>query len=122
MTILICCVSGISAEQAHVKKLVSSQEWEGVICVGFEEKNSLFSGLPFIQNKDTQYIQCSSNQMIPDVSQYILDKIKNIESYEVALNLVSGSGKLHMGLLAAILKTGLGIRLIGISEKGIIEI
>ena len=45
----------------------------------------------------------------------IISKIKdslNIIDTEVALNLSSGSGKEHMALLSAILKSGLGIRLI----------
>jgi hypothetical protein len=41
---------------------------------------------------------------------------------EVAVNIVSGSGRAHMAILAALLKLGLGIRLVTASDKGVDEI
>jgi hypothetical protein len=47
------------------------------------------------------------------------DKIKGTE---VALNLVSGTGKEHMAILAALLKLGVGIRLVALTKEGFKEI
>ena len=41
---------------------------------------------------------------------------------DVALNLISGSGKQHMAVLAGLLKAGVGIRLVTVNENGITEI
>ena len=57
----------------------------------------------------------------------LIDKIKSqlegkIKGTEVALNLASGSGKEHMALLSALLKLGVGIRLVSFTNNGIKEI
>lgn len=41
---------------------------------------------------------------------------------DVAINFISGSGKLHMALIAALLKCGVGIRLVISSDKGVKEL
>ena len=47
---------------------------------------------------------------------------EKINDIEVALNMISGSGKLHMATLSALLKLGLGIRLIALTKQGVKEI
>ena len=41
---------------------------------------------------------------------------------ETAVNLISGDGKEHMALLSALLKLGVGIRLIALTKEGVKEV
>jgi len=40
----------------------------------------------------------------------------------VALNLVSGNGKEHMAILSALLKLGIGVRLMAVTKDGVREL
>ena len=45
-----------------------------------------------------------------------------IYDLDVALNMVSGTGKEHMAILSALLKLGLGIRLMAVTKNGVVEL
>ncbi|HLC66335.1 MAG TPA: hypothetical protein VJK52_01715, partial [Candidatus Nanoarchaeia archaeon] len=45
-----------------------------------------------------------------------------IQDLEVAVNFISGTGKEHMALLSALLKLGLGIRLVVLTKDGVAEL
>ena len=47
-------------------------------------------------------------------------KLKNKVSGEVAVNFISGAGKEHMSLISALIKLGVGFRLV-VSDEGKIE-
>ena len=53
------------------------------------------------------------------IGQGLKDKISDTE---VAVNVISGTGKEHMAIISAILKMGLGIRLIALTKDGVEEI
>ena len=59
------------------------------------------------------------NQLVMDIKEKLGSKIKD---FEVAINLISGTGKEHMAILSAVMKLGLGMRLVVLSEKGLEEI
>jgi len=46
----------------------------------------------------------------------------NIRFGEVGLNIVSGAGKDNMALISAIMKLGLGYRLVAYTKDGVVEI
>jgi len=48
--------------------------------------------------------------------------LKKKISGDVAVNLISGSGKEHMALLGALTKCGVGIRFVTSTEQGIKEL
>ena len=41
---------------------------------------------------------------------------------EVAVNIVSGNGKEHMAIISALLKLGVGIRLMAVTKDGVREL
>ena len=57
--------------------------------------------------------------IVKDIHKQLQGKIDDLE---VAVNLVSGEGKEHMALLSALMKLGLGIRLIALTKNGVEEI
>ena len=58
-------------------------------------------------------------ELVKDIQVKLKEKIVDTE---VALNMASGSGKEHMALISAVLKLGVGIRMVAPSEKGIKEL
>ena len=47
---------------------------------------------------------------------------EKIVGTEVALNMISGTGKEHMALLSAVLKSGLGVRIVANTVEGMKEL
>jgi hypothetical protein len=58
-------------------------------------------------------------ELTADIHRGLMGKIMDTE---VGLNLISGSGKEHMALLSAVLKSGLGVRLIDFDKEDVLEL
>jgi hypothetical protein len=70
-----------------------------------------------------EFVIINSNESIELLIDKIQEALKEkITGTEVALNLISGSGKEHMAVLSALLKLGLGIRLVTYTVNGIKEL
>lgn len=118
MTDLIACLSSGKRTWEHVKQLIEKENWEQVFLITDE-----FGKDNFKTNKNINFILVNN---LDPINVYT-DKIVNglygkIKGIEVALNIVSGSGKEHMGILSALLKLGLAIRLVALTKDGIKEI
>ena len=59
------------------------------------------------------------SELIEDIRKSLDGKIYDLD---VALNMVSGTGKEHMAILSALLKLGLGIRLMAVTKNGVVEL
>lgn len=119
MTDLIACISsGGMGTWNHVKKVIESEAWHKIFLFVNEDGKRYFKC-----DKDVEYICLDLNKTISQLIYDIVNSLKDkVTDTEVALNLVSGSGKEHMAILAALLKLGLGIRLIALTEDGVKEI
>jgi hypothetical protein len=70
-----------------------------------------------------EFIIIDKNKHTSDITEDIFRKLKGrIKDTEVALNMISGDGKEHMATLSALLKLGLGIRLMAYTKEGVREI
>ena len=101
---------------AHVQKLIDSEQWEKVILVTTEKNQNVITC-----TKPVKQILIDENAPV----HYIIDTIKKglqNEWGEVALNFVSGTGKEHMALLAAVMRAGLAFRLVAVTKEGIKEL
>ena len=58
-------------------------------------------------------------ELIEDIRKSLIGKITDLE---VALNIVSGTGKEHMAILSALLKLGVGVRLMAVTKDGVREL
>ena len=118
MTDLIACLSSDEKSWAHVARLIKEQDWTKVLLItnDFGKKN-------FKSEKDIEFIVVDIKKpvfgLIEDIRQGLKGKITGIE---VALNLVSGSGKDHMAILSALLKLGVGVRLMAVTKDGVKEL
>ncbi len=119
MTELIATLSSDGSAWPHVKKIIEEQPWEKVFLV----TSSSTKKSDFKSNKEVNFIVTDINkpvaELIKDITIQLKEKIKGME---IALNLVSGTGKEHMSVLSAIMKLGLGFRLIAATKEGIVEI
>ena len=118
MTDLVACLSSGEKSWAHVERLINEQDWSNVIVItnDFGSKN-------FKPSKEAYFVvvdfQKPVSELISDIQKGLKGKLTDLE---VALNLVSGNGKEHMAILSALLKLGLGIRLMAVTKEGIREI
>ena len=118
MTDLVACLSSGEKSWAHVERLVKEQDWKNVFLItnDFGMKN-------FKQEKKVEFVvvdfQKPVSQLIEEIRKNLNGKITD---FEVALNLVSGNGKEHMAILSALLKLGIGVRLMAVTKEGIREL
>lgn len=118
MTDLVACLSSGEKNWAHIARLIKEQEWSKVFLVtdDFGKKN-------FKAGREAEFIdvdfQKPVSELIEDIRKGLKGKITDLE---VALNLVSGTGKEHMAILSALLKLGVGIRLMAVTKEGIKEL
>lgn len=115
MTELIACLSTGKGTWMPVIKLINAQEWDQIFLIGTD-----FARQKFNPKKQVEFIiidqRRPTKQLVQDIKSQLEKKLKGPE---VALNLTSGTGNEHMAILSALLKLGLGIRLVSATEKGL---
>jgi len=117
MTDLIVCLSSGKGTWGHVARLIEGEEWSKVFIL-----TNQFGVEKFSKPDNAEFILLNESQGIQELTAEIEQRLKGKTSHEVALNLVSGSGKEHMAILAAIMKIGLAFRLVALTKDGIKEI
>ena len=117
MVDLIACLSTGKGTWGHIARLITDHEWGKIILItnDFGKEN-------FNAEKPAEFIVVDSRQGIKELIDSIGSQLKGKVSGEIALNLVSGTGKEHMAILSAILRLGLGIRLMALTKDGIEEV
>ncbi len=117
MPTLITCLSTGKGTWAEVNRIIQSQVWEKVFLITnqFGNDNFTIHGPIELVVVDTQL---DSTPMCEQIVQQIKGKITD---FEVALNLVSGSGKEHMAIMEAVIELGLNFRLVTLN-KGQFEV
>ena len=117
MTSLVASIGDDQASWGQIRRLIKEQEWEHVYLIGGEGAKSFTADRSF-------------DLMLIDQKKPVKDLILEIDGHlsgklsftDVGVNLVSGSGKEHMAILAALLKLGVGIRLVAITKEGFVEL
>lgn len=118
MTDLVACLSSGEKSWAHIARLIKEQEWKRVFLITNDYGRNNFKvekGMEFI----VVDFQKPVFELIEDIRKGLKGKITDLE---VALNLVSGTGKEHMAILSALLKLGVGIRLMAVTKYGVREL
>lgn len=118
MTDLVACLSAGDKSKAHVARLINEQEWGSIFLITDDGNRQNFK-----VEKEVKFINVDFNkpvfELIEDIRKELYGRLKHMD---IALNIVSGSGKEHMAILSAILKLGVGIRLIAVTKDGIREL
>ena len=117
MTDLVACLSD-EKSWAHIARLIKEQDWKKIFLItnDYGKKN-------FKAEKNVEFIVIDSKkpvfELIEDIKKGLRGKITDLE---VALNIVSGTGKEHMAILSALLKLGVGVRLMAVTKNGVREL
>ncbi len=118
MTDLIACLSSVEKSWTHVERLLKEGDWSKAIIITNENGRTAFK-----PSKNTDFVVVDFQKPVFELIEDIKNGLKGkTTDLEVALNLVSGSGKEHMAILSALLKLGLGIRLVAVTKDGIKEL
>ncbi len=118
MTELVAVLSTGKGTWTEVVKLITNHEWDKVILI-----TNQFGKDTFKANEKTELVVINFEEPIELIIDKITKQLKErITGTEVALNLASGTGKEHMGLLSSLLKLGVGIRLVTYSMNIIKEL
>jgi len=118
MTELVVCLSTGKGTWGHVSRLIQDGEWEKVFLItnDFGKEN-------FTPDEKSEFVVIDPNKGLVELRDDIYNQLKEkVQSTEVGLNLVSGTGKEHMALVSAVLKLGVGIRLVALTKDGVQEI
>lgn len=107
MTDLIAVLSTGKGTWGHVNGLLKGQEWDKVYLV-----TNAFGKENFKADEKTELIVVDTNGEILQIRDEIYKALKGKLKAEVAVNFVSGAGKEHMGLMGALMKLGIGFRLV----------
>lgn len=118
MTDLFVAIGEGKGTWQHVQKVIEEMEWGQIFVI-----TNSFGKEKFSAKKPYKLILIDENkrmtEIISDISSQIKGKVKD---FEVACNFVSGNGKEHMAMVSALLKEGLGIRLVAYTIDGVKEI
>lgn len=118
MAELIAVVSVGKGTWDYLNKLVDSNDWSKIILIGNEMDLEKF--MPCLE---AARIKIDFSKKMPELVKQIKESLaRHISGTEVALNMISGTGKEHMAVLSACLKSGVGIRLVAYSQGEFIEI
>jgi len=110
MPTLIACLSTGKGTWSEVTKLLQAQAWTVVYLITNQFGKDNFTVPPgnvqlVVLNSDNDSVE----MLVEQITKQLQGKISD---FEVALNIVSGSGKEHLALLEAVLELGLNFRLV----------
>ena len=117
MADLVACLSSGKGTWLQVSGLIKRQEWGNIFLITNE-----FGKEKFTADKKVEMIVVNTDQPLIGLVDEIKNALDGRLSGDVAVNLISGSGKEHMAIISALLKLGVGIRLIALTKEGIKEI
>jgi len=118
MPTLVACLSTGKGTWGHVGRLIQDESWDKIILITNDYGKENFN-----KNEKSELISVNMNAGLKELRDEIKDHLKDkIQDTEVAVNFISGTGKEHMALMSALLKLGIGIRLVALTKEGVEEI
>jgi len=118
MTDFVACLTTGKGTWGHVARVIDSEEFDNIFLITND-----FGKDKFTSEKKVNLILIDSNkslsELIEDVRVALNGKLMGTE---VALNLISGTGKEHMAIISAIIKLGLGFRFLALTSEGVKEV
>jgi len=117
MTDLVACLSSGKGTWLQVAGLIKHQEWDNIFLITDEVGKDNFK-----PDKKAKMIVIDPNKRLTELVEDIKKSLNGKLGIDVAVNLISGSGKEHMAVISALLKLGAGIRLIALTREGVSEV
>ncbi|MEW6063348.1 MAG: hypothetical protein AB1571_03195 [Nanoarchaeota archaeon] len=117
MTDLAAILSTGKGTWGHVNRVMMDERWDNIFLITNE-----FGRENFSSEKKAVFIVVDSKRGLIELRDEIYNNLNGKLGSEVAVNLASGTGKEHTALIAALLKLGVGIRLVAATKEGIVEV
>ncbi len=118
MTDLIACLSTGKGTWGHVGRLITDGEWSNILLITNE-----FGKENFTSEKKHEKIIIDATKSIEEQRDEIIKQLQGkLSGTEVAINLISGTGREHMAIITAVLKLGYGLRFVALTKEGIKEV
>jgi len=117
MTDLVACHSTGKGTWTHVSRLMAAAEWSKVflVCTAFGKAR-------FTSERPFEFVVVNDEEPLQLIAESIASQLKGkFSDLEVAVNLISGSGKEHMAVLSALQKAGVGWRLVLLDDAGKVQ-
>ncbi len=118
---MACFVANLSIGKgswSELIKIIELETWDKIILITNDfgkEKFSCKKTVELILINDAEPLQVIVNKIISELK----DKLTGTE---VGLSLISGTGKEHNALLAALMKLGFGFRLVTYENNKVVEV
>lgn len=120
MTQLVVILSTGKGSWAEVAALINKAEFEEVYILTNAFGKGKFTNLP---DKKVEIFEFNFNKSVGELAKDFCSALKEyIKFGDVALNMSSGAGKEHMALFSAMIKLGVGIRLVTVVNNEIVEL
>ena len=117
MTDLIAFLSTGKGTWGQVSALINAESWDKVYLLTND-----FGKEKFTAEENTELIVVNSSASEEELRDEITEILKEKVDGEIAINFVSGTGKEHMALIAALMKSGVGFRFVVQADEGTKEL
>ncbi|MBN2066970.1 MAG: hypothetical protein JW744_00705 [Candidatus Diapherotrites archaeon] len=112
MTRALMAVLGVGkGTWGHIARLISEEEWDAILLVGNDWGKENFS-----PSKEVDWIIVNNRAGFNILKDTIKEKLPAVD--EICISLVSGSGKEHMALLAALREAGKEFKMVILTGEG----
>lgn len=115
MTELVACLSSGKGTWGQVVKLINADAFDQIYLIA----NS-YGAENFKPTENAELLEIDPGDPLATLRDEIGAFLDDLHGPEVAVNLISGSGKEHMAVLSAILQQGCGMRFV-VEDDGIEE-
>lgn len=117
MTELIAILSTGKGTWSNVSKIIQDGGFSKVFIITND-----FGSQNFTKRDNMEIIVVNFDKPLKELSNDMVAALKDkVSGIETGINFISGAGKEHMALLAAVMKLGLNFRLIILTEQGKID-
>jgi len=96
----------------HVNRLISEEEWEKILLISNDWGQQNFSA---VKPEKCEWIMVNNRSGFEVIKEAIKEKLPE---NEICVSLISGSGKEHMALLAALKEAGKDYKLVILTGDG----
>ena len=116
MTCLVAVLSSGKGTWGYLGAIIEKEPWEKVFLVTNDFGRENF-GKRVKTEKPVEFIVLNLEKTIPELIDSIVGALSGkIADFQVALNIISGEGKEHTAVLAALLRSGLAVRLVALDK------
>ncbi|MFH1316162.1 MAG: hypothetical protein ABII01_01465 [Candidatus Woesearchaeota archaeon] len=118
MTELIAMLTTGKGSWSHVNSLIKDNRFDRIFLLTND-----FGKEKFQPDEKTELILLDLNKPVEELAKDIVNSLKDkISGQEIGINFISGNGIEHMALMSAVLKLGVGFRLVALTKQGVEEV